>query len=291
MLARRPKRSGQDPPARLVVSRFPRLSISFLAVLVLPAACSGQDSAGDVQPVGSPEEASVEEFQTAVSKAAGAVLASDALEAVQYHYGEEGDVVDRTWLDYRGSTRFAMVQVIDFVGKTSPPDMLAVIHAGESPLAATGPMGQMGEWTDIATDERVPTQAPPPDDSSVPTPVAPLLAAVDGALQAEATEGISGEFTVTRQDSSDGGTTWTLTGPGAAPQEQTWTVHPDGDLAAYRFVLRDEEDVGDAPVPRGLPFVVEVSVQPIEDPAPLPQPEEGASFDMSVFPVPADFIP
>lgn len=289
MLARSPKRSGQDPPERIVVSRFPRLTILLLAALA--AACSGQDSRGDVEPVGSSEEASVEEFQTAVSEAAGALLASDAVEAVQYHYGEEGDVVDRTWLDYRGPTRFAMVQVIDFAAKTSRPDMLAVIHAGETPLAATGPVGQMGEWTDIARDERVPTQAPPPDDLGVPTPVAPLLAAVDGSSQTEAIEEVSGEFTVTRQDSSDGGTTWTLTGPGAAPHEQTWTVHPDGDLAAYRFVPRVEADVGGAPVPRGLPFVVEVSFQPIEDPAPLPQPEEGTSFEMSVFRVPADFIP
>lgn len=280
MRSRRSRGSDEDMHGRCSLGQ---LRGALIGTWILATACgAGSSGLG-----GPPENVSVDDFQMAVAEATTVLLDTPAVEATEFRYGVEGEVVDRIWVDYRSPTTFAGVQVIEFTAEGGEtPEVIAVVLRDDNPLVATRAMGQ---WTDPRMDERRPV--PMPGEVSPPSPISVLTEAVDRTLVPEGTADSTG-MAFTRQGIDQGRVVWmAIPSDGSAPREQTWVVHPDGHVEEYRVVLRDEEDMGDAPVPEGFPFVVEVSYRPVEAPDPLPQPAEGTSLDLGVFDLPEDFLP
>lgn len=266
-----------EPPVRATLR--PRWHIRGLAAasgaaLLLAGACNG---ATTVEPVGEPEERSVEVFQAAVSEAFMTTLEAPSIVAVEEVRDAQGESIAAAWIDQRPDAA-ASVQVLYGDESGAETEIRAAVEA-EGVLAIAD--SDLDEWVVGETG---------PDSLPAPRSVQRLVP-VEWAPYLPDDETLRNDVAVTQQDTSDGGSVWTAAMPADFELiSQTWGIHPDGHVRLYRFDVSSAEESSVTSVPaNGLDWL-EATLQPVYDPDPLPQPERGSSFDLEIFDLPDGFI-
>lgn len=244
------------------------------AALLLAGACNGVTT---VEPVGEPEERSLDEFQAAVSEAFMATLEAPSVVAIEEVRDAQGESIAEAWIDQRPDAA-ASVQVL-FGQESVETEIRAAVEA-EGVLAIAD--NELDEWVVGETG---------PDSLPAPRSVQRLVP-VEWAPYLPDDETLRNDVAVTQQDTSDGGSVWTAAMPADFEfTSQTWGIHPDGHVRSYRFELPSAEESSVASVPVSGLAVVEATLQPVHDPDPLPQPERESSFDPGIFDLPDGFLP
>ncbi|HUH17214.1 MAG TPA: hypothetical protein VMM85_04640 [Methylomirabilota bacterium] len=268
------------------ISPLPALAATVVIATVLTVL-----GLGLVRPfVGTPpaEPATMDELRAAVTSSVDALLQSDGIEGVQVaHIGEH--LSGAVWFDSRANGDVAVVQRVD---RDVSESGWWLNPADGPPASGRNVLTTVWVLTDSAFSKATFTNGEPDGGWSVTdrdgAPRGALAFGLAILAEQDYPFGLgTADGEVTRAESADGGTTWTLTAPyrdGSAVQQ--WWIHPDGSLRSWSFEL-----VGvSRPLGVDTPPTTSGSVEytPLTNPEPIPAPDPDSTPDLDGFDLPED---
>lgn len=242
----------------------------------------------DATPVGTPTEATVGEFNEALTGALGVLEEAPGIQGVEESYIQT-HLAGRVWFSTRQSGDAVVVEQTDVDVRESAWWLTSASPSavGENIIttARTVINGDYYQSTTSNRDSEPWSQL----ETEPPGTLAFGLAFFDDQFGPRLREQLTPpDAHVTRQATANGGEIWTLsTVSGETSGEQRFYIHPDGYLASWSWqALGIEADPTDQTIPIDAG---NVAYQPLDNPAQLTTPEIGTPLDLTAYDLPAGF--
>ena len=242
-------------------------------------------------PVSSPSPADVSGLEEAVRPAAVTLLEAQGIEATSETTFDTGRKEFR-WIDYRSEGEYAEIEAVEFVGEATRTSATVVFaelryeaqsRSGGTPGSWTARVREPHERLDNPLSRMLPLTTPGPELGS-------LTIVSGGYFEALTSE--ADEVKVTSQETSDGGSLWTLTvaSSGTMTTQLAYGIHPDGYLRSFDVSTEDPVSTTRASLREPARRVsLEAEFAALSDPDPIQPPEPGTPLDLDRFDLPSGF--
>lgn len=262
---------------------------AFIAVSVFLTVVVGGSAPDGTTPVGAPAEATVDEFNGALTAALDVLREAPGIEGVEESYIQT-HLAGKVWFSTRENGDAVVVQQTDvdvrdsawWLTAASPPAVGDNITSEARAIVG-------GEYYQASTSDRE-SQPWRQMEREPPGTLAFGLIFFDDEFGPELRNQITPPFAdVIRQDTANGGEIWTLNfSSNETHPEQRFYVHPDGHLASWTW-----QALGiNVDYPADSTVLIDsgnVSYTPLAEPRPLQAPEVGTELNITAFDLPDDF--